>query len=821
MMEERCKREGTRDKFSKVMKREVCQITDRGTQMFASGQQKMSMSSDPNFMLCIAETKLSPSTSRYGICFVDTTIGDFVIGEFDDDQQCSRLLTLLSRYSPVLVLYERHTKTAHTEKIIKSINALKEPLAEEKQMWNATKTLKYLSESIYSDTSKWPEGLKELQADHLTPAEDCILCLKALGGCLWYLQRNLLVKQVLSLANFVRYIPPDQKFERTSEKVGKEFRQKSMVLDNITLCNLNVNGKENSLFMKLDFCCTQFGKRLLMEFLCSPSMQVDEIRGRQEAVFELFQNTELLQNCRVLLSSLNIDLERSLAQIHQFGNSDAMKDHPASRAILYETPTYGKNKIAEFANALNAFDSIMDLPGIFAECSSKMLKMLTQTNENGGKFEDMSEHIAKFKTAFDIQSALKTGFVIPEKNIDPEYDAILDEIDELEVELKDYLKEQEKVLGCSLKYFGTDRKRYQIEVPEAKVKKVPGSYHLETATKGKNAVKRYSTEKTKEFLKQMQNLELRKKGVQNDFAGRVFERFSQNYAKYKTICGLVAKLDVLASLAEYARNLSVVCTPEIHEMAEVQGESLLKINNGIHPLMCADDFIPNGINIPSGKAFFELNTGPNMGGKSTLMREVALLSVMAQIGSMVPADSMELSVIDRIFTRLGANDNIMANQSTFLVELNETSLILKHCTHNSLVLLDELGRGTSTYDGTAIAQSVANFLANLKCRTLFSTHYHNLVDGFYGDDRVHLGHMACMVENENSEDITKENVTFLYKYVTGSCPKSFGFNAAKLAGIQLGIIRRAHEVLIKFYFPMLNFYKLNIFRFPKRLKLRR
>jgi DNA mismatch repair protein MSH6 len=158
---------------------------------------------------------------------------------------------------------------------------------------------------------------------------------------------------------------------------------------------------------------------------------------------------------------------------------------------------------------------------------------------------------------------------------------------------------------------------------------------------------------------------------------------------------------------------------------------------------------------------------------------------------------MEFTIIDRIFTRLGANDNIMANQSTFLVELNETSLILKHCTHNSLVLLDELGRGTSTYDGTAIAQAVANFLANLRCRTLFSTHYHSLVDSFYGDERINLGHMKCMVENENSEDITKENVTFLYKYTTGACSKSFGFNAAKLAGIQLQIIRRAHEVNIQ------------------------
>lgn len=142
----------------------------------------------------------------------------------------------------------------------------------------------------------------------------------------------------------------------------------------------------------------------------------------------------------------------------------------------------------------------------------------------------------------------------------------------------------------------------------------------------------------------------------------------------------------------------------------------------------------------------------------------------------------------------------MAGHSTFLVELNETSAILKHSTINSLVLLDELGRGTATYDGTAIAASVVNFLANVKCRTIFSTHYHNLVDNFTDDKRISFGHMACMVENEDEDDPTQETVTFLYKYSNGPCPKSYGFNAAKLAGMPMNIIRRAHEVNIFFDF---------------------
>lgn len=210
--------------------------------------------------------------------------------------------------------------------------------------------------------------------------------------------------------------------------------------------------------------------------------------------------------------------------------------------------------------------------------------------------------------------------------------------------------------------------------------------------------------------------------------------------------------------------------------------------------MSSTDFIPNSVSLGDSEPALAILTGPNMGGKSTLMRQVGLISVLVQIGSHVPAISCKMSLIDRIFTRLGAQDDIMAGHSTFLVELNETSAILKHSTINSLVLLDELGRGTATYDGTAIAASVVNFLANLGCRTLFSTHYHNLVDNFKNDKRISLGHMACVVENDESDDPTQETVTFLYKYVEGPCPKSYGFNAAKLAGMPLNIIRRAFQV---------------------------
>ncbi|KAJ8945645.1 hypothetical protein NQ314_009180 [Rhamnusium bicolor] len=220
----------------------------------------------------------------------------------------------------------------------------------------------------------------------------------------------------------------------------------------------------------------------------------------------------------------------------------------------------------------------------------------------------------------------------------------------------------------------------------------------------------------------------------------------------------------------------------------------LIINNGRYPCMPnIDNFVPNDIKMGVEKhADILIITGPNMGGKSTLMRQVAVISIMAQMGSCVPASSCHLNLMDRVFTRLGSQDDIIQGQSTFFVELSEASCILQHATKHSLVLIDELGRGTSTHDGNAIATAYVKKLTGIGCRTMFSTHYHSLVDNFIGREDIQLGHMACMVEND--EDSTQESVTFLYKIVEGRCPKSYGFNAARLAGLDHKIVAKGREI---------------------------
>ncbi|XP_069351178.1 DNA mismatch repair protein Msh6 isoform X10 [Eulemur rufifrons] len=262
--------------------------------------------------------------------------------------------------------------------------------------------------------------------------------------------------------------------------------------------------------------------------------------------------------------------------------------------------------------------------------------------------------------------------------------------------------------------------------------------------------------------------------------------------------------NVLLCLANYSRGGDgPMCRPVILLPGE-DTAPFLKLKGSRHPCITktffGDDFIPNDILIgceeeeeENGKAYCVLVTGPNMGGKSTLMRQAGLLAVMAQMGCYVPAEVCRLTPIDRVFTRLGASDRIMSGESTFFVELSETASILMHATAHSLVLVDELGRGTATFDGTAIANAVVKELAEtIKCRTLFSTHYHSLVEDYSQNVAVRLGHMACMVENE-CEDPSQETITFLYKFIKGACPKSYGFNAARLANLPEEVIQKGHR----------------------------
>jgi len=372
-----------------------------------------------------------------------------------------------------------------------------------------------------------------------------------------------------------------------------------------------------------------------------------------------------------------------------------------------------------------------------------------------------------------------------------------------------------------LTYWGSNKDRYQIEVPMANSNKVPRDWSTKSQ---KKTHRRYRTPVVENLLARLTEAESNLAAAQKDTLRRVFEKFDDSFATWSTAVSCVALLDALLSLATVSSFPGYV-QPEVCPAAG--GNCELHIEGGRHPMLeyalqqrGDGECIPNDLQLGGCEHHSNTNdlqpqqrtrafvprmlllSGPNMGGKSTLLRQTCLLTVMAQIGCWVPADVCRLTPVDRIFTRVGASDRILAGQSTFFVELAETATILSAATKNSLCILDELGRGTATFDGTAIAHAVVEHMVGVKqCRALFATHYHSLITDWEMDPRVKLGHMDCLVHNdgddagedgaENVEKNAVEEVTFLYKLADGSSPRSYGINVARLAGLPPAVIELA------------------------------
>lgn len=471
--------------------------------------------------------------------------------------------------------------------------------------------------------------------DHLglTPAEPYKLALKALGQCIHYIAKCKLEPKVLPMARYQLYVPPDQQQDEiTKPKVTAAALQRShMVLDATTLSNLRIVGEEHSLLSTLDQCCTKFGKRLLHHWLCAPSCDLTVLRERQEAIGELLRQPDELQQLRALLAPMP-DFERHLAQIHLFGNKYiGQTEHPDSRAILFEEKLYNKQKLRSFMSILKGFETLMQLPAMFRQCEAKLLQRLTQLPSNGGNYPDLSKQLKFFENAFDHEAAAKDGVVAPQPGMDSDYDEVLQRIAEVEKRLKAYLIEQERHFGCRVIYFGSDKKRYQLEVPETHAHKATKSYALEGQVKGKKPARRYTTTETKALLKDMQQAEDARNTLLKDLARRLFEKFSIHYEQWKQCIDCVATLDVLAGLAEYARQQLVICVPEL---VSAQSQPFIELEEGYHPCANPSTYIPNGLQLGTeSEAPLSLLTGPNMGGKSTLMRQLGLLVVMAQIVS--------------------------------------------------------------------------------------------------------------------------------------------------------------------------------------------
>ncbi|XP_061180194.1 DNA mismatch repair protein Msh6-like isoform X2 [Saccostrea echinata] len=824
MMTERVKNMGLPPtKFDKVVKREICRITSKGTQTFNVMDGDIAEASS-SYLLALCEKDAGQfGQSIYGVCFVDTTIGKFQIGQFTDDRYCSRLRTLIAHFTPVQVLMPRGKVSEKTLSLINNnlSSVIKEFLRPDTEFWDSSKALKVLAEEEYFKTEEtvvWPECLKKMMSDGdtigLCAADEYSLAVSSLGAIVWYLQYSLMDQELLSMKNFEEYVPVDSG-ETASKEKSAFTKNQHMVLDGLTLRNLDVadmyGSQEGTLLSRLNQCCTPFGKRLFKQWLCAPLCNPASIDDRLNAVEDLNGIPDVMAEVTDMMRKLP-DLERTLSKFHSLGSAARSKNHPDSRAIFFDEAKYSKKKIEDFLSTVEGFKVAQKVAKKFQShvdnFSSKLLKqtMTLETSESKGLFPELKKEMEFFDNAFDHAKAKKDGVILPNKGVSPEYDSAKSDLKAAERGLEEYLDRQRQRLGCrTLTYWGSGKNRYQIEVPESVMKRVPDEYNLMSSKKG---AKRFRTREIEDQLVDLTDAEERKDAALKDTMRRLFYSFDERYKLWDTALQCLSVLDVLMSLAKYVGAADgVTCRPEIVNPTS-DTEPFIEIREARHPCVTrtfgGGDFIPNDtvIGIPdeldteggeeNSNSKIVLVTGPNMGGKSTLMRQVGLITIMAQMGCYVPAEKCRLTPVDRVFTRLGASDRIMSGESTFYVELSETAAILQHATKHALVLIDELGRGTATYDGTAIACAVVNELSeNICCRTLFSTHYHSLVEEFSHDPNIRLGHMSCMVEDEG--DPTEETITFLYKFVKGACPKSYGFNVARLANIPEEVVKVAKE----------------------------
>jgi len=807
----------SKSKEEKVIKRELSQVLTAGT-LVDSGFLTNDMSA---FCMSIKE-ELQPikgvsesymvtedrSPPKFGVCIVDTTTATFKFSSFVDDIDRTRFETLLIQYKPKEIVIERGGLSQRTVQMLKRIVGNKDQwniLIPEKEFWGPEKTeleLKiqdYFSESKVKESDDnnindndssmdidsndknipgdWPHVLKQAVKEPVL--------LSAIGGLLWYLQSLKIDRELFSLKNFSFYDPVND--------------ASSLILDGQTLMNLEVfqnNGdgsSEGTLFELLEHCTTPFGKRQFRNWVCHPLRAIDAIEDRLNASDDMLNiyveenNSSLVDYIDTILRKLP-DLERIISRIHA-----------------------GSCKVKEFIQSLKAFTIIMELfinvlNSQVDHLTSKRLKEIAQF----GFFDVLKEELEWFQNAFDWERATKENNITPVDGYDENYDETKQAIQEIELELQNYLRKVQKKLGSKeVVYKDLGKEIYQIQVPKRLVKSVPKDWIQMSKTQ---AVIRYYNESLRSDIQRLNEA----KELFNDAEGavkqRIYQRFDVHYDKWLKVIKLVAEVDCLACLARCREVLGEPsCRPEFVSTldSDMNENSVLELTELRHPCVnvgVTQDFIPNDTYL--GGVYNELDgsmdtgkerpklillTGPNMGGKSTLLRQTCIAVIMAQIGCYVPASKCRLTPFDRIFTRIGANDNILAGQSTFMIELAETSKILKEATPRSLVILDELGRGTSTFDGFSIAYSVLNYIiTQIRCIGLFSTHYGMLTEEYKNNPLVACKFMSFHSDEENHE------VIFLYKLTDGVCPKSYGMNVANIAGVPKSIVLQAETVAAEF-----------------------
>jgi DNA mismatch repair protein MutS len=666
-----------------------------------------------------------PSGKVFGLALVDLTTGDFLTTELEDD---SALLAELERLRPAEIIFP--TESTQLRDWLRGAF----PILSGYDDWTfAPETAFFTVKEHFKVATLDGFGLKDKSA-----------AIGAAGGALHYLAQNLRrdVKHLTRIAFYQRH----------------DF----LALDYTTLRHLEIleplhhdAPRNSSLYGALNRTVTPMGARLLRQWLSQPLARVEPIRARQIAVQTFVENSLGLDSFRQQLANVR-DLERTIGRLSS-GSGNA-RDLVALRVALEQIPN--------------------------------LKRILETLSRDGNLISELNSKISESPELVDLISrAIVDEPPLPIKEggmIRDGFDSGLDELRNAQRGGKDWLAklqqdEIERTGISSLKVRFNSVFGYYIEVTKSNLDKVPAHYiRKQTVANGE----RFITPELKEMEGKILGAEERSVKLEYEIFQRVREATLGRLKEIQQTAGALAQLDVLGSFAETSRLHNYVCP-------QVLDEGVLQIRDGRHPVLeqnlLDERFVPNDAMF-NRELHIALITGPNMAGKSTYIRQVALLALLAHTGSFVPAAEARIDLVDRIFTRIGASDDLSRGQSTFMVEMTETANILNNATPRSLIVLDEIGRGTSTFDGLSLAWSIVEHLHNqVGAKTLFATHYHELTE---------LAGRLPRLKNFNvAVREWRDQIVFLRKIVEGGTDKSYGIQVARLAGVPKEVLERAKQIL--------------------------
>lgn len=750
-----CEQTETPGKGTKLVKREVVRVITPGTAV----DPQLVESKDSVYLAAICG-----GDDVFGAAFLETSAGQFSATEIAGVDSLQKIRDEVESYAPRELLYPQSL-----EKVVRQVFGVpqngSQPLFEDgdtRPSNVSSLTLTPLDDADFDlrdaeSLLKRQMGVSELSGFGLDGKNTAI---SAAGACLNYAQETQRVRAA--------HISEIKYFE------SNDF----LVLDTVTLRNLEIfesrgEKSKNTLFGVLDECITGMGSRLLKQWLTRPSVKRSEIQTRLSAVTEL-TDTILREKLRFLMKDVS-DLERLIGRLN-YGTASP-RDLIALRRSIGQGP---------LVNAT------------LSDVASLLLQVLSENIFELPEICDLIDRAISDEPPLNVSDGgvIRDGF-----------NAELDELRGISTSAKQTIasfEEQERTrTGISnLKIRFNNVFGYYIEISKGNVSRVPDDYERRQTLAN---AERYTTPQLKEWEQKILGAEDRIEQIEADLFRQVRTSVCEETRKLQSTARAFATLDALCSLAEVAAKRNYVC-PVLHDGDEIE------IKNGRHPVVEASlgsSFIPNDLLMNNSTDRLLVITGANMGGKSTVLRQVAIIQILGQIGSFVPAASARLPILDRIWTRVGASDDLASGRSTFMVEMTETAAILHNATPRSLVLLDEIGRGTSTFDGLSIAWAVAEYLHNSpehSAKTLFATHYHELTE---------LAENLPGAKNYQITATEKDgNVVFLHKLQPGKASKSYGIAVAKLAGLPQAVIERAKNVLEK-----LERYELAVFADEKKTGL--